>query len=126
MGLLFRSALALGLATGLGLPAAAQGERCTHEDFAVDGVGIGARICIPLGPAAGSVLVTETFTARGKAVAKITPLTVVSGALTSRTLDNVDLSPLGSKHTLHITLAYRAGTVRLEHVLLLPGAIPVK
>jgi hypothetical protein len=27
---------------------------------------------------------------------------------------------------LHMTLAYRAGSVELEHALALPGAIPIK
>jgi hypothetical protein len=126
MGTLFRSAVALGLAAGLGLPASAQGERCSQDKLSVDGTSVAARFCVPSGAAAPSVSVTETFTALGKTIEKTTPLAVVAGALTSRTIDDVDLSPIGPKHTLHMTLAYRAGLVQLEHALALPGAIPVK
>jgi hypothetical protein len=109
MGLVFRSALALGLAAVIGLPALAQGERCTRETLAVDGLAIGARFCVPAGAPAGSVVVSETFTALGKTITKTASLVVVAGAVTSRTLDDVDLTPVG-----------------LEHALALPGAIPVK
>ena len=126
MGTLFRSAVALGLAAGLGLPASAQNERCSRDALVVDGVPIAARFCVPAGSSAPSVIVTETFTARGKTIDKTVPLAVVAGAQTSRTIDDFDLSPLGAKRSLHMTLAYRAGSVELEHALALPGAVPVK
>ena len=126
MGTLFRSAVALGLAAGLGLPASAQNERCSRDTLVVDGLPIAARFCVPAGSGAPSVTVTETFTARGKTIDKTVPLAVVAGAQTSRTIDDIDLSPLGAKRALHMTLAYRAGSVELEHALALPGAVPVK
>ncbi len=126
MKTLFRSAVALGLAVGLSLPASAQGERCSHDALTVDGIPVSARFCVPAGAAAASLNVTETFTARGKTIARTTPLAVVAGALTSRTIDDIDLSPIGPKRALHMTLAYRAGSVELEHALALPGAIPIK
>jgi hypothetical protein len=126
MRLLFRFAAALGLAAGLGLPVAAQGERCTSDSLTVDGLAVAARFCIPAGAAAPSVSVTETFGAGGKIVAKTLSLAIVPDAITSRTIDDVDLTPLGAKHSLHMTLAYYRGAVHLEHALALPGAIPVK
>jgi hypothetical protein len=126
MGTLFRSAVALSLVVGLGLPASAQGERCSRDALIVDGVPVAARFCIPAGAGAANLSVTETFTAKGKTIAKTTPLAVVAGALTSRTIDDVDLGPLGLQRTLHMTLAYRAGSVELEHALALPGATPIK
>jgi hypothetical protein len=126
MGTLFRSAVALGLAVGLGLPASPQGERCSRDALTVDGIPVAARFCVPSGGPAASLSVTETFTAHGRTIAKTTPLAVVAGALTSRTIDDIDLSPIGPKRALHMTLAYRAGSVELEHALALPGAIPIK
>jgi hypothetical protein len=126
MGSLFRSAVALGLAAGLGLPASAQGERCSHDALTIDGISVAARFCVPSGAGAANLSVTETFTAQGKTISRTTPLAVVAGALTSRTIDDIDLSPLGPKRALHMTLAYRAGSVELEHALALPGAIPIK
>jgi hypothetical protein len=126
MGTLFRSAVALGLAAGLGLPASAQGERCSRDALTIDGIPVAARFCVPADAGASNTSVTETFTAKGRTVAKTTPLAVVAGALTSRTIDDIDLAPLGLKRALHMTLAYRAGSVELEHALALPGAIPIK
>ena len=102
------------------------GVHSTTDNFRVDDILVAARFCAPSGPPAANLSVTETFTAAGKTIAKTIPLGVVAGASTSRTIDDVDLGPLGSKHTLHMTLAYRDGEVVLEHALALPGAIPVK
>jgi len=126
MGTLFRFAVALGLVAGLGLPASGEAERCTHDTLGIDGAAVVARFCIPAEAAAPSVNVTETFTAKGKTLAKTTPLAIVTGALTSRTIDDIDLSSIGIARSLHMTLAYRAGAVHLEHALALPGATPVK
>jgi hypothetical protein len=126
MGSLFRPAAALALAAGLSLPAGAQGESCTRDSLVIDGIAVRARFCVPAGPPAPNVSVTETFTAQGKTTAKTTPLAVVAGAVTSRTIDEIDLSPIGPKRSLHMTLAYRHGAVELEHALALPGATPVK
>lgn len=126
MGTLFRSAVALGFAAGLGLPANGASERCTNDALRVDGTAVSARFCVPAGAAATVVNITETFTVLGKSIGKTTALTVVAGAQTSRTIDDVDLSSIGPKRTLHMTLAYRLGAVELEHALALPGAVPVK
>jgi hypothetical protein len=126
MRTLFRSAVVLSLAAGLGFPASAQGERCSRDALSIDGIAVAARFCVPSGAASNSLSVTETFRAQGKTIVKTTPIAVVAGALTSRTIDDIDLGPIGPKRTLHMTLAYRAGSVELEHALALPGAIPIK
>jgi hypothetical protein len=86
---------------------------------------VAASFCIPAEPAA-NVSVTETFTAQGKTIHQTTGLSIMARARTSRTIDDVDLEPIGLKASLHMTLAYRSGYVILEHALALPGAIPVK
>ncbi len=126
MGTPLRCAVVLGLCAGLGLPAGAQSPRCTTDRLRVDGVAIAARFCAASEPGTANLSVTETFTAAGKTIAKTTSLAVVAGASTSRTIDDIDLGPLGAKHTLHMTLASSGGGVVHEHALALPGAIPVK
>lgn len=127
MGMRLRVVAALGLVAVLGLPASGQSEHCTSDRLSIDGITVTAGFCVPAQPAASvSVSVSETFTAHGKTVSKTTPLAVMSGARVSRMIDDVDLTALGVKSTLHMTLAYRAGSVELEHALALPGAIPVK
>jgi hypothetical protein len=110
----------------LGLPADALGERCTNDTLNVDGVAIAARFCIPIDAGAPSVSVSETFAASGAMIRKTTLLPIVAGAGTSRTIDDIDLSPLRVRRGLHMTLAFHAGVVILEHALALPGAIPLK
>ncbi len=126
MGTLLRYAAIAGLIATLGLPAGAAAGRCTHDVLTIDGVPVTAAFCIPAEAAAPSVSVTETFAAQSKVLDRTASLTIVPGAQVSRAIDDVDLAPLGLKRTLHMTLAYRAGTVVLEHALALPGAIPVK
>lgn len=126
MASLFRSAVILGVAASLGAPASAQSARCSHDALSLDGLPLEARFCVPADAGAPTVTVTETFSARGGSVEKTVALTVVAGARISRTIDVVDLEPLGVAHSLHVTLAFRAGLVTLEHALALPGAIPLK
>ncbi len=125
MGTFSRSVAALGLLAALYLTASAEPEHCTSDRLTVAGSAVAASFCIPAEPAA-SVSVTETFTALGKTIRQTTPLSIMAGARTSRTIDVVDLGPIGVKTSLHMTLAYGAGYVKLEHALALPGAIPVK
>lgn len=127
MGRLSRyGVIGLGLVALLALPAQAQGERCTQATLAVDGAAVRAKFCVPSGAAAPSVNVSETFSVADKTIARTTSLPIVAGASVSRTIDDVDLTPLGVKRSLHMTLAYHGGTVELEHALALPGAIPLK
>jgi hypothetical protein len=114
------------VAAGLGLPASAQSERCTHQTLTVDGLRVTVGLCVPPGATTPSVVVRETFTAHNSSFVKTVVLPIVSGARTSRTIDDVDLAPLGSKRSLHMTLAFRGESVELEHALALPGATPLK
>jgi hypothetical protein len=126
MASLFRSAVIFGLAVGFGTPVSAQSERCSRDVLTLDGIPVAARFCVPTDARAPSVTVTETFSARGNSVEKTVALTLVTGARISRTIDSIDLEPLGLTHSLHVTLAFHGGLVTLEHALALPGAIPLK
>jgi hypothetical protein len=50
----------------------------------------------------------------------------MAGERVSRVIQSLDLSKLGLTGTLHLTLAYSSGLVRLEGALLTPGAITIK
>lgn len=126
MGSAFRCALTLALVVRLTQPAAAQPERCTQEALRVDGAAVQAKFCVPAGAGPPSVSVSETFSAHEHSVARTITLPVVAGAAVSRTIDDVDLNPLGIKRSLHMTLTFRDGAVELEHALALPGATPIK
>ncbi len=126
MGTVVRAALGLALVASLAAPAGAQGERCTADALSIDGVALSARFCVPAGAGAPSVGVTETFTSAGKSFSHAVSLAIVAGAQVSRTIDDVDLAPLGLRRSLHMTLAFHGGGVMLEHALALPGAIPIK
>ncbi len=118
-----RTAAALVCAAVLGVPAGAQQERCTRNELSIDGSDVRAQFCVV---AADAPVARESFTAHGRSIVKTIALVVVAGLRTSRAVDDVDLAPIGIARTLHITLAYRAGAVILEHALALPGAFPVK
>lgn len=70
--------------------------------------------------------ISGTFAARGGSLDHQTSMRFVQGEGPTRTLDNVDLAPLGMTGTLHLTLLYSGGTVRVESALLTPGAVVVK
>lgn len=126
MGSLFRFGAGLALVAGTLLPASAQAERCTQDALNVEGSPVAATFCVAAGSGPPAVSVSETFRSHGQSVSHSVSLPVVAGAQVSRTIDDVDLSPLGIKRSLHMTLAYSGGAVELEHALALPGATPVK
>ena len=107
-------------------PAAAQpAQRCSTERFPVGGQTVAVTVCA--GALEGSALaVTETFKGAGGSFNHSTSIEVLPGADVSRGIDDVALAPLGLGYTMHLTLAYRATGVLIEHALLLPGAIPLK
>ena len=49
-----------------------------------------------------------------------------AGADYSRAIDDAPLQRFGIAKTLHMTIGYKPGSVRLEHALLVPGAIALK
>jgi hypothetical protein len=124
--------LALVLPGRLALAQAAEG--CSHDVLRVDGTPVEVTLCVP--PAgetrrkgegkAVNVNVTETFSANGQSFSREVPLEFLEGSETSRTMDDVPLAKLGIGKSLHLTIGYRPGSVRLEHAMLLPGAINLK
>ncbi len=101
---------------------------CSSDAFTIDGSTLTVSLCAPSDAKGQSTAhVTETLSVRGQApyVRDVT-LELVSGAESSRTIDDAPLQRLGFARTLHLTIAYRNGSVRLEHALLVPGAIALK
>jgi hypothetical protein len=131
---LARGALAAFVMLLAAVPASAQGgDVCSHDAVAVEGTQVEVTLCVPpaTGPRKGegkpvSVIVTETFSAGGTSFTRSVPLDFLVGGETSRTIDDVPLTRLGIAKSLHLTIAYRPGTVRLDHALLVPGAITLK
>jgi hypothetical protein len=72
------------------------------------------------------VPVAATFSAPAASFSRTIELHFLAGEGTSRVLENLDLSKLGLTGTLHLTLAYTGGLVRVDGALLTPGAITIK
>jgi hypothetical protein len=114
-------------------PGSAQGDVCSRDTLGVDGTPVEVTLCVPPAPVPRkgdskqvTVSVTETFAAGGATFTRSVPLDFLDGGETSRTIDDVALAKLGIKKSLHLTIAYHPGSVRLEHVLLVPGAVTLK
>lgn len=121
-----RAAFAAVLVLTAANAAVAQTERCTSDVLTIEGASVTARVCASAGSGDGQkILVTVALVNSAGTVRHTTPFELLTGGV-SRTVDDISLEPLGFKKTLHVTLAYRAGTVKLEHALLLPGAVPIK
>lgn len=122
------SATALTLAM-LPLAASAQ-SHCSRETLPVRGTPVTITYCVAGAPerAGGetSVAVSGSYEAPGGRFSRATTMHFVAGEGPARTLENVDLAPLGLAGTLHLTLLYSGGTVRVETALLTPGAVVVK
>lgn len=128
-----RNAAALGfiLLAGAGSPAAAQSNHCSRETLTVTGTPLSVTYCVTgtATAAAGHELpvhVSEAYSARGGAFSQAAVLQFIAGEPASRVIEDVPLDRLGLRGTLHLTLVYRAGFVRLESALLTPGAITLK
>lgn len=80
-------------------------------------VGDGPEVTVP---------VAESYTATGGSFSRSAKLRFVTGEGPSRVLENVDLDKLGLTGTLHLTLVYAGGEVRVENAMLTPGAIIIK
>jgi hypothetical protein len=133
MKALARGAFAMTIALLGTASAGAQGDACSRDTLTVDGSPVEVTLCVPPAPAARkgegkpvSVSVSETFASGGTSFSRSVALDFLEGAETSRTIDDVPLHKLGIGKSLHLTIAYRAGTVRLEHAMLVPGAISLK
>ncbi len=73
-----------------------------------------------------AVPVTATYSAPGGSFSRAVELHFVAGERVSRVLENLNLRPLGIEGTLHLTLAYAGGVVRIEGAMLTPGAVTIK
>jgi hypothetical protein len=100
-------------------------QRCSTEIFPIGGQSVSVTVCAA--PADGSsAAITETVKGAAKSFNHATSIDVLPGAVVSRSVDDLSLSPLDLRYTLHLTLAYRGGAASIEHALLLPGAVPLK
>lgn len=123
--------LALCLALSAGGTAWAQGARCTRETLAVKGVPLTVGYCVAAAPAATAghdlpVQVTENYSTSRGSFAQQSTLQFIAGETVSRVIEDVALARLGLEGTLHLTLVYHGGLVRVESALLTPGAITIK
>ena len=123
-------AIAIALAWGSVQVAPAAGS-CTHETFTVEGTPLTVEYCVS-GPARADgtdevvVPVTATYSTAARTLRRVLELHFISGEPVSRVLASLDLVGLGLTGTLHLTLAYSQGLVRVEGALLTPGAITIK
>ena len=127
------AALALALAAWCGTVAsgaAEDGGRCTSDALDLQGKHVTASFCIldetqENAKAPIRVTLSETLVAGDARIGRNTTLAFIS-AESARAIDEIPLAELGIEKRLHATFLYTGGTVRLEHALLVPGAIPVK
>lgn len=126
-----RPFLALALALSATGPAWAQGNRCTRETLAVKGTPVTVGYCVfsEASATAGHdlpVQVTESYSTSRGSFSQQSTFRFIAGESASRVIEDVALARLGLEGTLHLTLVYRGGTVRVESALLTPGAITIK
>lgn len=112
------------------LPAAAPAQNhCSRETLTVRGTAVTITYC-PSAPAGTSpevtVPVTEAYSSSGGSFTRRATLRFITGEGPSRVLENVNLAQLGLTGTLHLTLVYAGGEVRIENAMLTPGAIVIK
>lgn len=124
-----RIVLALALSAAA-LPAAAA-NACTQETLNVRGTPVTIEYCVNGAPrSAGGdevvVPVDASYSAGGASLRRSSDLHFVAGERVSRVIEDLDLDKLGLPGTLHLTLAYSAGLVRIEGALLTPGAVTIK
>jgi hypothetical protein len=126
-------------------PEVADAITCSGDVFTIDGHAVTISICPPAEealaprrregrparearetPEPRRLALRETFSSGGESFSRSLPVELVDGSELSRTIDDVPLDKLGIARTIHLTIGYRLGTVRLEHALLVPGAIPLR
>lgn len=106
---------------------------CSSDVFAIDGKPVTVAVCAPPAAATGSggkparVPVVETLTAgANRSWSRAVTLDFLAGTEISRSIDDIPLADIGISKTLHLTIGYKPGTVRVERAMLIPGAIPLK
>ena len=70
--------------------------------------------------------VSESYSTSRGAFTQQSTLQFISGESASRVIEDIALARLGLEGTLHLTLVYHGGLVRVESALLTPGAITSK
>ncbi|MBV8067033.1 MAG: hypothetical protein JO113_03570 [Candidatus Eremiobacteraeota bacterium] len=104
---------------------------CTQETLKVEGAPVTIAYCVTgalrtNGAGELVVPVAATYAAPGGTLRHSAELHFLAGEGVSRVLETLDLAKLGLSGTLHLTLAYSRGEVRVEGALLTPGAITIK
>ncbi|HEX3368385.1 MAG TPA: hypothetical protein VHS56_02325 [Candidatus Cybelea sp.] len=124
--------LLLATMVAVALPGAvAAAPACTTETLPVGRAPVSVSYCVT-GPARATasheiiVPVSATFSAPGGTLRRTSELHFLAEEAASRVLESLDLTKLGLTGTLHLTLAYIQGAVRVEGALLTPGAITIK
>src|SRR5580704_10047928 len=131
MPLWFGAAAVLAAAAALPVAVGAQ-QRCSQETLNVRGTPVTIGYCVAAAPKSGAgeeilIPVQASYAAPGGSFARAEDLRFISGEGSSRVVENLHLGPLGlGAQTLHLTLLYTGGVVRIEGALLTPGAITIK
>jgi hypothetical protein len=127
LGLLHLAIAALVVLTAARPGGAATPSPCSADSFTIDGTQLTVAIC-PAAPArTDGVSLTETFSTKGKPpLLRTLSLDLLPDTDTARAIDDVDLQQVGIAKTLHLAVLYKSGAVKLEHALLVPGAIALK
>lgn len=104
---------------------------CTQETLSVQATPVTIAYCVSGAPRANGaeeliVPVSATYSGPGGMLRRSSELHFMAGERVSRVLESLDLARVGLSGTLHLTLAYSRGVVRVEGALLTPGAITVK
>jgi hypothetical protein len=110
---------------------AAAAPGCTQETLNVRGTPVTIAYCVSGAPRSTDadeiiVPVVASYGAPGASFTRTSDMHFVAGEGVSRVIESLDLSRLGMSGTLHLTLAYADGRVRIDGALLTPGAITIK
>jgi hypothetical protein len=106
-------------------------EPCTQESLTVENAPVTIGYCVSgttrsNGVEEVIVPVTATYSGPAGTQRLQVQLHFIAGERVSRVIQSLDLTKLGLTGTLHLTLAYSDGLVRVEGALLTPGAITIK
>jgi hypothetical protein len=125
-----RASLAAILALSAAGTASAQGSRCTRETLSVKGTPLTVGYCVAAESSASGqdvqVRVNENYSTPRGSLTQQSTLQFIAGESASRVIEDVALARVGLEGTLHLTLVYHGGLVRVESALLTPGAITIK
>ncbi len=114
------------------IPCAAGAQNhCSRETLVVRGTPVTIGYCVNGAPehapgGAIALAVQGSYSAPGGSFARNGSMRFINGDGPSRVMENVELSQLGLQGTLHLTLVYAGGLVRVESAMLTPGAVTVK